>query len=293
MAGQEAEELEPQDGAPKPLEVDLSEPEADDDAPAAAGGEEKPSKKERREAFRAETVRERNAANERAAALERQVAQLQGQLNGFAAAQPRPQQPQADEGDAEVEGMWEQQQGILAQMRANPAMPETEVARLQRQFRSIDAKRRAKEATNAVRTAMQQQPQSGGLTQEDIDNRILASEFPDIMGDPSKRLRATAEMMDLVKQGKPYGLATAREAAAKIRGPVRRVPAVNEADKAKFTSQASAPGGGSGSQRFTPNRLQIASARAYCDASPARADLPDEEKVKIWAKEVGKKHGLI
>jgi hypothetical protein len=36
MAGQEAEELEPQEDAPKPLEVDLSEPEADDEPAAGA-----------------------------------------------------------------------------------------------------------------------------------------------------------------------------------------------------------------------------------------------------------------
>lgn len=274
--------------AAKPLEVDLSEDAGGDEPEARA---DRPSKKERREEFRRETLREVGEERARREALERQVAQLQGQLHGFVAAQPQQQRqaPQEEAGDPEVEGLWDQQQGIMQQMRNTPNMTEAEVTRLTKQFRQLDNKRRAKEAQHAVRTAMAQVP--AGASQEDIDGRILAAEFPDVINDPEKRLRAQAEMVALMKTGKPYGLATAREAAAKVRGPGRRVPPANPADAAKFTSQSSQAGGsGGGNQKFAPSRLQLSAARAY---TAHRQDLSDEDRVRVWAKDVGKKHGLI
>lgn len=286
------EEIEPQEEAPKPLEVDLSE-DADDAEPEDKSG--KPPKKERRESFRRDTMeaaRRAQAAEERAAALERQVAELRGHVQGIQQVVPRQAQADDDENPsdpamAEVLGIREQQNGILQQLRAQ-GITQEETNRLTRQFNKLDQKRRFKE-TEIVVSRRQMQGPSPQQLQEETDNRQLAAEFPDVFGDPAKMRRAQAELIDMVRAGKPYNIATAREAASKVRGPQRRVPAVNEADKARFTS-VPAQAGGAPAGRFQPNRLQLSAARAYTSHMP---DMSDEERVRVWAKNVGKKHGLI
>lgn len=267
------------DQQPGRIAVDVSD---DDDDESPAQPEEKKTRRTRMRELR-QTLKSERTERERLAA---EVAELRGRISGIAQ-QPREaprQQEDADPIGAEYESLVDQQQGILAQMRAE-GVTDSQLSKLRSQYNAIDRKKIALVAAS-------QAPRESGQSQGDIENQILASEFPEVFGDPVRLTEAKLELMKLARTKRlPMNLATARLAAKTVAEryarPTSKPSAAAQARHASVPGQA---GTGGGPQRFTPTSQQLRAARAYTNH---REGLSDEERVKIWYREVGKKHGIV
>jgi len=269
------------------LQVDLSEDEdetvdGENNAPAS-GGE---SKKGRRQSFRKlrDTLEGERTAR---ASLEREIAELRGRVDGIRSQVPAPvqQAQETDPIDQEIDGLWDQQQFILGQLRAE-GIPDAHANRLQEQWRKLDRKRRTLEIKQAVGGEIQQPP-----SQQDYENRMLAAEFPEVFGDSIRLQEAKTELMKLVRQGKPLNIITARAAAQAVQGRYVRKPApLSDSDRAKHASVSGRAGAQGSGDKFTPSSGQLRTARAFTSHLEG---ISDEERVRIWAKKVGKKNNLI
>ncbi len=277
--------LETADDA-KRIEVDLSE-DRDDDEPNAAATENEGTRKSRREQFREfrETTRR---SEERAAAAERQLAELRGRVDAMSTRTADNGQPRTDPQEEQIDGLWRQQQLLLAQIR-NPSTADTEAEKLQTEWRKLDRQRRKMELKVDAKDVI---PASDAPSQRDYENQILASEYPRVFNDTVAMEEARVEMMKLVRQGKPVSIVTAREAAKRVdeRTFGRRPAPPTDSERARHTSVPGQAGSNGGRQTFSPSSTQLRTARAFTAHLP---DISDEERVRIWANKVGKKHGLV
>jgi len=291
-ATQEIEEKEVQDlpdasAQPEPqpgrLEVDVSEDSDDDEPEAAAAPQDKKSRRRHYRELKTELQKEREAR----ANLEREIAEMRGRISAVQA-MPRviPQAaPEADPLEAEIDSVRDQQQGILAQLRSEGLAPEQR-EKLERQFYSLDRKRIGLIAKAEAGPVAPQQ------SREDVENQILASEFPDVFGSRVRLMEARAELVRLMDERKmPLSLATARLAAKTVQERYSRKPSPpSPADAAKHAGIPGRAGAHGGGTKFVPDARQLRAARAFTSHLEG---LSDEQRVKIWYDKVGKKHGLI
>lgn len=272
----------PETTEPKQLVVDLEDDEEENQAVAEAPE----GKKGRRQAYR-EVRNQLKEEREARAALERQIAELRGHVQGIAA-RPAPvaAQPQVDPAEEQINDLWTQQQEILRQANTDDTLTAAQRDKLSDKWRKLDRERRKLETERDIggREPAQQQ------TREDIENEILNDEFPEVFADPVLIQRAKAELMALSRaQKRAPNLTMAREAARRV-SPKRPAAAPSEADKAKHAGTPGRPGTVGGSGGFVPTKMQLSAARAYTDHLP---NLTDEERVRKWVKDVGKPNGLV
>lgn len=270
---------EPREQAPpeRPkLEVDLGED----------GGDDRKTRRGRMRELR-ETLKTERTAREN---LEKQIAELQGHVRGLGQFQqqtredPRQREadPDSDPVEVQINGYWAQQQAILAQLR-NPEVSGNEASKLEKEWQKLDRKRVALISQHAVAPMINQRPQE---SDEAHANRILRADFPEVFENEVRRQEAILELHKLVERGAPVSLATARRAAQLVKDRyVRRAPTPTAAEKAKHTSSPGRAAGSAGS-KFAPSKLQLNSAKAF---TAHLDDLSDEQRVRIWAKKVGRK----
>jgi hypothetical protein len=273
------------------LSIDLSEDDEEPEAALGAPTNTPEDRKSRRAQFR-EMKESKRRTEERYTALEREVAELRGRLSAPQAPAPvYRQEPAADPIEAEIDSLWQQQQILLRSMQSTQT-PESQVEKDSNTWRQLERKRRALEIKQVVGETPRQDT---GVTEERIANQLLTSEFPEIFNNEAMRLRAMAEMQDLMgRVGKPKSIATAREACERVmdRHGLRKskAPPPTAAEQARYTSvpsRAGAAGGGTGN--YTPSKNVLANARGY---TSHLKDLTDEERVRKWIKEIAKPNGI-
>lgn len=279
------------------VSVDLNDLDLDvaDEGPIAQGDLGAADRKGRRTQWR-ELKEARDKAEQRAQLLENQMAEMRGRMSAQPTYVPVPAQPRQDApdpGEGEIESLWEQQQMILKAIQS-PASTQADVDKATEQWRRIERRRQGL----IVRQAMREHgaPQDDGTAAEDkIVNQLLRADFPEVFANPAMVTRAIGEMQDLMARGKPKSPAVAREACERVMerfGLRRGRPAApSEAERAKYTAVPSRAGqGASASGTYTPTPLVLRSARAYTSHLP---DLSDEERVRKWARDVGRPQGLL
>jgi len=272
------------------LEVDLSE---DDDGDDGAPEPKEEGRRERRRRRVRELDAELKREREERQKLERQLAEISGKVTGLQTglqALPR-QQPAAEESDplqTEIDGIEAQQRAILLQLRSGQLADDV-AEKLASQHSQLEKKRRKLEFQQFSR-------ESGGgeaaPSRTDYENQMLAAEFPEVFGDPVRLQEAKTELIRLNRtRGLPINYATAKLAAKAVQDRyTRKAPPPSEAEKAKHAAEPGRAGAAGGGTRFVPTKLHLNAARAYTSHMEG---LSDEERVKIWAKKVGKPRGLI
>jgi len=272
------------------LEVDLSE---DDDGDE---GTSEPKEKEGRRERRGRRYRElgEELKQERAARqkLEQQLAEINGRVSGLQSGlQALPRQQAQEESDpltSEIEGIEAQQDAIVTQLRSGQ-LPDDKAAELAKRHRQLDRQRRKLELQQFAK-------ETGGgeaaPSRTDYENQMLQTEFPDVFNDPIKLQEAKTELVRLNRtRGLPINYATAKLAAKVVQDKyTRKTAPPTDAERARLAAEPGRAGAGGGGTRFAPNKLQLNAARAYTSHLEG---LSDEDRVRIWAKNVGKKHGLI
>lgn len=214
----------------------------------------------------------------------RELAELRGRLTAQAEAVRA--QPSGDPVADEIKTIRAQQRTIMTALQGtqDPAQAE----KLQDQWNELDEK---KVELIAKRNA----PQREERGDQEVEAKILESEFPDIYASRSRSLRAQSVMAELVERGAPVSIGTARKACQQVMrdlglGPK---PQPSASERARFAGTSGRPGtSGGSSQAFTPTKFQLSAARAWCNTDQRR-DLEDGEKVLIWLREVGRKEGLV
>lgn len=210
----------------------------------------------------------------------RELAELRGRMA------ERPAAATGDPVQDRLKAIEDQQDTVMAALRNE--QDDNRARALQGQWRKLDNERIALIARGAA-------PQPAERNDQEVEAKILASEFPEIYASRSNALRAQAEMAALVERNAPINIATARKACANVMkqlglGPR---PEPSAGDRARLAGTPGRPGtNGHGGQSFTPSRNQLSMARAYCN-NDARRDLEDGEKVRIWVREVAKPQGLL
>lgn len=272
------------------ITVDLTDID-DDDGPLAAGdlNADTETRKGRRAQWR-ELKEERQRDRDRAMTLEREVAELRGRLSAQPVYVPQQQAAGPDPVEAEIDGLWEQQQTLLRSIQS-PNVAQADVEKASETWRKLERQRQ--------RLIIRQESRGTGETEEAAQDRVvnqmLKSEFPEIFGSPPMVNRAIAEMQELMMtRGKPKSPAVAREACERVleRYGLRKgrpaAPTANE--QARYTSVPSRAGSSSSaSGTYTPSLNVLRTARGY---TKHLADLTDEERVRKWYREVGKPNGL-
>lgn len=234
---------------------------------------------------------ELKSRNEAYAKLEREVAELRGALQSRPAVQYVPQPARAaapaDPTETEISSI-EEQQNALNLAIANPKLEESRVQKLTEAWNRLE---RQKQELVTKRVLERQ----GALNQPSFDPfemqvAMLQAQFPEIYTNPIAMKQADLEYARMVAAGKPATFATAVEAAQRVRGQGNnRRPEPSEADKSRYVSVPSRAGGSGGRNEFTPSKQQLINARAMY----AHLDIPDEDKVKLWHRNVGVRSGLV
>lgn len=274
--------------ATKEVSVDLSEPD-DDDEP---GQPETLDRKGRRSGWK--TLKSKLEAKDKdISELREKLARLEGRVSAPQAPVVVPQQreTEVDPLAAQIDEIADHQQALAVAIRS--AENDATAERLSKQWQKLDRQRRSLEVKQAI--AEEGGERGEPLTQDQIVGKILSGEFPQIYADPGLRMQAHGIYLQMIRrEGKPQGMATARAALERVAGSagLGRKPAPSEEAKAKYGSVPARAGGQGAQQTYTPDKYTLRTAIAYCD-TPKRRDLSDEEKVRIWVKEVGKPSGLV
>lgn len=278
------------------VSLNLADLDEADDGPISSGdlgGADPLDRKGKRSQWR-ELKEERERDRQRAAQLEREVAELRGQLSArpqyITQQQQQPSGP--DPAETEIDGLWDQQQLLLRSIQA-PNATQSDVDKATEAWRRLERQRQGLIVRQAVREHGGR-GESEEAAQDRVVNQMLKSEFPEIFGNPPMVNRAIAEMQELMMtRGKPKSPAVAREACERVmeRFGLRKgkVPAPSEAQQSRYTSVSSRAGASSSSGTYTPSLNHLRTARAYTSHIP---DLSDEERVARWYRAVGKPNGL-
>lgn len=286
---QEKEEQQPEEttgpevlpsSEPK-VSIDLAELDEPDDNRAETPQERKSKRQQWRE------VKEgRNRDAEELKSLRQELAELRGRFQNFPQFPQQGQQQRqaepADPNESKIESIEAQQQVLLQAIRS--ANDGEVVKSAETQWRKLERQRRDLEIEAAIaRRGLDKPPK---VDEIEMGNMALRAEYPEIFADDALRLQVQAEMLKLHRQGKPVNLATAREAAERV-SPKRVSRPPSEAEKAKHISVSSRAGAqGSASGNYTPSTAELRTARGYTNHLP---NLSDEERVKIWMRDVGRR----
>lgn len=266
---------------PGRLQVDLSEDDSDDEGDAP---EPKKTRRQRMRELR-ETLKSERSEREK---MQRELAELRGQMQGYQQSYREPPQRQETPSDpfaAQLKANRERQQGVLAKL-ANPNLRPEEQERLQEQYYEIDNERQEIVTQRALLKNGGAREQ--GLSRMDLERQMLETQYPEVYTNPVRMAEAAAEAARLVHElRKPANFATAQEAARNVSERYKtRIPKPSDSDKAKYTSVPGRAGVNGASTTFVPNKLQLSAARAYTQHLP---DLSDAERVRRWMKGPGKK----
>lgn len=288
------DELEKQTEPESPPEVTppekrklVVELEDDDDGPEDKTGGQEADKKTRRQQAR-DYRRQRETDQRELSEMRTQLAELRGRLSVPAPAAPAPGQPGGtDPIDAEIASLEDQQSGILQAMQA-PGLAQEQVDKLVKAWRKMETHRRRLETRQVIASERGAEP-APERNEDRFVAMTLQAEFPAIFASESMKLRAQAEVTEMIERGKPRGLATAREACQRVlerAGVGRRPPAPTDVERARLSSipaRAGVAGNGSGSQ-FIPTKFEINLARGFTKDKPG---MSDEERVRYWMKATG------
>ena len=289
------EELQSEEVAPEPMPpeqnrvtINLDE-EGDDggeEKGAAAPGTDKKSRREQGRDFR----RQRETYERDLAQLRTELAELRGRVSVPA---PAPGGGQgaggADPLDTEIQSLDEQQNALMRAIQV-PGQTDTEVKGLVDSWKKIERHKRRLEYRQfrAAEKLDEPGPEQGN---RQFVASTLEAEYPEIWASESMRLRARAEMVELVGRGKPEGLATAREACQRVAerfGIGRRVPGPTDLERSRHSgipARAGVAGNGSGNQ-YTPSKFEMSLATSFTKHRP---NLTDEERWRVWAEATGNK----
>jgi hypothetical protein len=209
------------------LEAPRETPEAPEDAPEAAqvaedpegnvtvSLPEKPQRKERRAAAYSEAKAAAAAAEERAARLEREIAELRGHVMARPSAPQYQQQPAEDPHAREIGQIRNEQETIQAAIRSGSIQDGQQLERMRKRFYELDQRKDEVVEDRATRRALdqfrRQQSNQGG----DYEETILRSEFPDVVSHQAAMGWARGTYYQMLAEGKPPTLQTSREALAK------------------------------------------------------------------------------
>jgi hypothetical protein len=291
------QEKEEQSNEPQPEVMPSSEPKVSIDLADLDEPDEQSSKQEstqdrkaRRSQWR-ELKSDRDSARSELEALKARLAAVEqrGYQAPQAPAQPyRPQEEAKDPNESKLESIWEHQQALLQQLNTLPPGQDDRANKLTTQWRKLERERRELEVDIAI---SRREASAPPVDQErQMAQVVLRSEYPEIFSDPALKMRAQAELLTLIRQGRPDSLALAREACERV-SPKKVTRQPTDAEKARYTSVASRAGASGASQgNFVPTTMQLRTARGYTKHLP---DLTDEERLKKWIREVGKPEGLV
>lgn len=295
---QQDQQQSPEPPAPDRIVINPNDDDDDDDgeggAPAQAA---RPDGKSRRNGYRA--LKERtSAAEERAAKLERDVAELRGRMSAPQApiVVRGDRAPEVDPVEAELEVIESQKAGLLVSIRS--ATDPAEVARLSKQWNAADRKRIKIEVAAANKADRAAQPR------EDMEMRIgtqtLQTNYPKLFGQngpTSYGIEAQAEAARIQESGRGAGRAAldiANEAASIVYarhklGP-QRTPAPSDTERARYVSAPARAATTAGKEGWSPNKQQFKLAMAFTEH---RTGLTDEQRVRAYYNEVLKPNRLV
>jgi len=297
---QQDQRQSPEPPAPDRIVINPNDDDDDDDGESGAPAQSaRPDGKGRRNGYRA--LKERtSAAEERAAKLERDVAELRGRMSAPQApiVVRGDRAPEADPVEAELEVIESQKAGLLATLRSSTDPGEIE--KIKKQWNAADAKRIRIETKRAVREERAAQPR------DDMELRIgtqtLETNFPRLFSGQNAvayRLQAQAEASIIEDSGRGVSsgrsaLSVAQEAASIVYarhklGP-QRAPAPSDADRARYVSAPARAATTASKEGWSPNKQQLKLAMAYTEH---RAGLTDEQRVRAYYNEVLKPNRLV
>lgn len=287
--------LEPPLGEPQfqekpPLTVDLD---AVDDEPADKGA---PPEREGGRRHRSDWRKMKDSFEEHRREQDRRYEALRKEFDDYRRQPPQQQQarqqPEADPRKAEIRGVRDQQQALLAMISS--ATTEEDRRKFTEQYHDLDEKRIA-----LISAAHAPKEQAPALTPDQIAYHTLALEYPDIYADEDLRMEAQVEMKKLMKRyHKPYNIATAREACQRVAlannlggAGGRKVPQPTDAERARYSAVPPRGSAGGASGAYQPTKFQMTMAKAFTAHEP---DLSDQERFIRWMKAVGaKENGLL
>ena len=275
---------EPAPPEPRQLTIDL-DAEADD-GPEEKAAPAEPDKKTRRQQAR-EVRAQRDQYERDLALLRNEVAELRGRVSVPSPAANGGAQAGQDQVAPQIASIQTQQDALLTAIQA-PGQPQSNVERLAAAWRELeDRKFELKLERHQAKNKQSAQPE--GKDEDRFIAMTLAAEFPQVFGSEAMRLRAQAEMTELLERGKPRGLATGREACQRVLGRAglgQRPPAPTDIERSRYASipsRAGVAGNGAGNQ-YQPNKFEMSLAKGF---TAHRHDLTDEERWRLWAKATG------
>jgi len=286
---EETQELDTEPAEPpvKPaLTVSLDDEVADDI------NEEADDKRGRRANFRAlrEKLKEQAERNDR---LEREMAELRGRASAPAPIilpQAPSQQQQVDPEREELKSI-SSQQALIRRAIAHPQTSQAESERLTEEYYNLEQKRSDVQTRISLRQV--QRPQQGASDMQ-VGHQILRGKYPELFRDQALILESQAETVRLARaENRPVDLAMADKAAALVlarHGIGGRKPAPTDTERARHSATSSRAGASTGKQDVTLTKQQKVLALSY---TKHRKNLSDEERARIWLKEVAKPDGLI
>lgn len=274
----------------KPLTVDLTAAEEDDDEPAPREERTREPKRHRSDWRKMKEAHEAQIAEMRA-----KLAELTGQLGAIrerTAHAPPPPAEKPDPAKQEIRAVRDQQQALLGMISA--AQTVEEQRRLTEQYHDLDEKRIALISESRTPKKDREQPE---ITPDTVSYMTLAGEYPEIYDDPDLRLEAQVEMAKLMrKHHKPRSIATAREACQRVmaaNGLGRKIPAPTDTERSRYSSMPARGGTASNgaASAYQPSKYQLSMARAYTAHLP---DLSDQERFVHWVRATkAKENGLL
>lgn len=248
--------------APKPAPK-VSE---DDDGNVTVDLEPAPKPRAPRRERREESYNEMRRYRDEAETLRARVMALESQTNQRIQQVEQRMPAGADPYDRDLAEIRGQQELIQSALRSGTITSAEEVERLRRSFYDLDAKGRHLDRERIKREVRDDVRKEMAAKEGDYEERVLRSEYGDVIANPAAIRYATGLYHQLVAEGKPQTLATSREAMDKAitRFGIRpqAAPALSANHQARFAAiPAQAGTKNAGEVRLDSSQKKMALAR--------------------------------
>lgn len=261
-----------------------------DDEPEVGEVGERPSRRERRANRYQEAEEARIRAEERAKVLEEELRAARQQQPQPQHYQPPSQQQGPDPIEQAAARLRQEHEDLVntynAKVQAGSLTAE-EAAQFRERGWKLTEKREELAAVRVLHKTGKLAPQPQGLTQQDLLNMQLSTQYPEVYADPKLVKRAQLKFDELLLDGEPDSAATTAKALAYVRdqyGPTQR-PAPDQGMKQRLTAVGAGARPGAGGRQQAPT-LKMDKDMIKM-AVKTYSHLPREQAIQKWANEVG------
>lgn len=178
-----------------------------------------PTRKDRRNQWRANLENETKTAKEEAARARREMEETRAELARIREEMRQPRVQAKDEGkdqhESELESIREQMETIQSALRSGGVTTMEEAERLRKQFYRLDDRREQIKEERLEKRLASKMPTQGRDAETETTLAILQGEFPEVFANREAAQYASGIYTTLRARGKPANLATSREAMRK------------------------------------------------------------------------------